>query len=897
MDLVHAIQLERGCSCAWVGGGGKSEYFQKLVMTHREQANAALQREGGRLEPQHRKEIMERLSYLRDTADRSTAAVLSNTCEDENDRAAPAFYAILTGYSDTVEVLMEFGVKLGLGSFKKGTRTAFAADHFAKLKELMGFERAFICGALALPDSALPELPQRSFADLVLCLTRLKIEKQLVRSEAPPHMLQLLEAAFELHPDLHAIQETLLRDFDVLALKRSGLTVTTWWKLITAHIDRMHEFQVVMEEASPDWATSPELPAAGAPPPSSIHGGTNSELSSANPQPVSASRRKVRDKRFSSENPEVAPPSRKWPATVRAQTSKSPTLTQAPSPHELTAPPSTSADQVLDANLVGRLGITQSDADGLAKLSADSIRQALLSALDRGSNAPSPSPKRAPPTILSVALHPSLADQQASLQPLRHAEGEGSRGSSSSSPPSQRESVPQRRHSFGEGTKGSPSSSPSSSPPGERESVQARRHSDGDVSVKGLRFNNSSHSKSPETSRRWRRNPQDAANDKEISMEKIALSRRIGSGGFSTTYKATWRRDGAGADAKPINETVAVKVASCADESFEQWRAELQALTKLSHPNVVRYLGYAATPPTFCIILEFLPGGDLQEALKKPTPAGFTLRIAKGLIAALAYLHKQRLIHRDVKSPNVLIATDAFGQPTPKLTDFGVAIQLSERTVSGGHSLTAETGTYRYMAPEVIRHEPYSTSADIFSYALVLSELIMHREVWGGLAPLQAAAKIALEDERPALPSDVPSPILHIITRAWSTKPEDRPTAAGLVDELEVVADYLTPADHKWLDAPTGHAPNADAARALLRTPTPRSITPQNTPIVKPEAGNDASAMSPAQLSYDAMSRASPSGGHHGEHASSSVSPIAVLIGGAIGFVAAFLLQWLLNKS
>ena len=101
MDLVHAIQLERGCSCAWVGGGGKSEYFQKLVMTHREQANAALQREGGRLEPQHRKEIMERLSYLRDTADRSTAAVLSVLVRTRT-TGRPTL-CDPTGYSDTVK--------------------------------------------------------------------------------------------------------------------------------------------------------------------------------------------------------------------------------------------------------------------------------------------------------------------------------------------------------------------------------------------------------------------------------------------------------------------------------------------------------------------------------------------------------------------------------------------------------------------------------------------------------------------------------------------------------------------------------------------------------------------------------------------------------------------------
>ena len=95
-------------------------------------------------------------------------------------------------------------------------------------------------------------------------------------------------------------------------------------------------------------------------------------------------------------------------------------------------------------------------------------------------------------------------------------------------------------------------------------------------------------------------------------------------------------------------------------DSVEQWQSEIRALTRLSHPNIVRYLGSVTSEKTRAVVLEFCEAGDLWNALRSPTPPGFTLHVARGLAAALAYLHGMRLMHRDIKSPNVLMAA-----PTP----------------------------------------------------------------------------------------------------------------------------------------------------------------------------------------------------------------------------------------
>ena len=218
-----------------------------------------------------------------------------------------------------------------------------------------------------------------------------------------------------------------------------------------------------------------------------------------------------------------------------------------------------------------------------------------------------------------------------------------------------------------------------------------------------------------------------------ISFDDLAFVRRIGQGGFSKTYLAElYIQAGSRSSSPPTTryaeimsadmskrrsartsggKLVAVKVASAEPDSLGQWRSEMAALTKLSHPNIVRYFGFVRTPPMHCLVLEYCEGGDLCERMRKPTPPGFLFDVGIGVASALAYLHERRLMHRDVKSGNVLLLSDGI---TPKLTDFGVATMLPDLTVtahahgSASRHLTAETGTYRWMAPEVITHQPYS---------------------------------------------------------------------------------------------------------------------------------------------------------------------------------------------
>uniref|UniRef100_M4BAK4 Protein kinase domain-containing protein n=1 Tax=Hyaloperonospora arabidopsidis (strain Emoy2) TaxID=559515 RepID=M4BAK4_HYAAE len=147
-------------------------------------------------------------------------------------------------------------------------------------------------------------------------------------------------------------------------------------------------------------------------------------------------------------------------------------------------------------------------------------------------------------------------------------------------------------------------------------------------------------------------------------------------------------------------------------------------------------------------------------------------------------------MHRDLKSGNVLI--DSHG--TAKISDFGLSCVLE---IGSSSNLTAETGTYRWMAPEVIRHEPYSTKADVYSFGIVLWELLARDQPFRGLTPIQAAFAVARQHMRPALPRQTPVMIGELIEHCWHHDPARRPDFDSILEALPLVKRSLKKRDFK----------------------------------------------------------------------------------------------------
>ncbi|KAF8683608.1 hypothetical protein HU200_044529 [Digitaria exilis] len=261
------------------------------------------------------------------------------------------------------------------------------------------------------------------------------------------------------------------------------------------------------------------------------------------------------------------------------------------------------------------------------------------------------------------------------------------------------------------------------------------------------------------------------------------FSHKLGSGSFGSVYKGTL----------PNHTAIAVKRLEGSAQGEKQFRTEVRTLGTIQHVNLVRLRGFCATRDERLLVYDYMPNGSLASVLS--SGHGFRLLdwrarfgIMSGVARGLAYLHEQcheRIVHCDVKPENILLDAGFC----PKVADFGMA-KLIVRDFS--KALTTTRGTVGYLAPEWILGLPITAKADVFSYGMMLLELISgrrNRDAAGAgrrYFPLWAATKVregqflALLDERLAGDADVEE-----LGRACNQSEAVRPTMGQVVQVLE----------------------------------------------------------------------------------------------------------------
>ncbi|CAM9176832.1 unnamed protein product [Laminaria digitata] len=187
---------------------------------------------------------------------------------------------------------------------------------------------------------------------------------------------------------------------------------------------------------------------------------------------------------------------------------------------------------------------------------------------------------------------------------------------------------------------------------------------------------------------------------------------RIGEGSFGKVYKGRRKHTG---------QTVALKFISKHGKSakdIRNLRQEIAILRTLNHENIILMFDAFETEREFCVVTEYAQG-ELFEILQDDhtLPEAQVQKIAKQLVQALHYLHSNRVIHRDMKPQNILVG--AHGRV--KLCDFGFARAMSSNTVV----LTSIKGTPLYMAPELVKEQPYDLTVDLWSLGVILYELLV----------------------------------------------------------------------------------------------------------------------------------------------------------------------------
>ncbi|XP_031116153.1 serine/threonine-protein kinase STY46-like [Ipomoea triloba] len=258
--------------------------------------------------------------------------------------------------------------------------------------------------------------------------------------------------------------------------------------------------------------------------------------------------------------------------------------------------------------------------------------------------------------------------------------------------------------------------------------------------------------------------------DWEIDRRLLKIGKKIASGSCGDLYRGVY-----------LGLDVAVKVLRSEhlnDSLKKEFAQEVAILRQVQHKNVVRFIGACSKPPLLCIVTEYMSGGSLYDYLHRyhnTLKLSQLLRFAIDVCKGMEYLHQNNIIHRDLKTANLLIDEDKV----VKVADFGVARFQSKEGV-----MTAETGTYRWMAPEVINHQAYDQRADVFSFAIVLWELATAKVPYNTMTPLQAAVGVR-QGLRPEIPTDSHPKLVELMQRSWKEGPSDRPSFSDLRVQLE----------------------------------------------------------------------------------------------------------------
>ncbi|KAE8687552.1 Receptor-like serine/threonine-protein kinase ALE2 [Hibiscus syriacus] len=289
------------------------------------------------------------------------------------------------------------------------------------------------------------------------------------------------------------------------------------------------------------------------------------------------------------------------------------------------------------------------------------------------------------------------------------------------------------------------------------------------------------------------------ASDMERATDNFDDSRVLGEGGFGRVYSGVIE-DGT---------KVAVKVLKRDDQQGgREFLAEVEMLSRLHHRNLVKLIGICTEERNRCLVYELVPNGSVESHLRGVDKKSaslewdYRIKIALGSARGLAYLHEDsspRVIHRDFKSGNILLEHDF----TPKVSDFGLARTAMDE--EGRHISTRVMGTFGYVAPEYAMTGHLLVKSDVYSYGVVLLELLTGRKPVDMTQPpgqenLVAWARPLLATKEglqtiidPSLGSDVPlesvAKVAAIASMCVQPEVSHRPFMGEVVQALKLVCN------------------------------------------------------------------------------------------------------------
>uniref|UniRef100_A0A672M587 dual-specificity kinase n=1 Tax=Sinocyclocheilus grahami TaxID=75366 RepID=A0A672M587_SINGR len=253
----------------------------------------------------------------------------------------------------------------------------------------------------------------------------------------------------------------------------------------------------------------------------------------------------------------------------------------------------------------------------------------------------------------------------------------------------------------------------------------------------------------------------------------------IGSGFFSEVYKVRHRAS---------DQVMALKMNKLSSNRANMLR-EVQLMNRLSHPNILRFMGVCVQEGQLHALIEYINGGNLEQLLDSNKYLSWTTRVklASEIAMGLSYLHSKGIFHRDLTSKNCLIKSDENGY-TAIVGDFGLAEKIPSHDFEG--EKLSVVGSPFWMAPEVLRDEHYNEKADVFSYGIILCEIIARIQADPDYLPRTENFGLDYHAFQHMV-GDCPPDFLQLAFNCCNMDPKLRPSFPDIVKRLEEIQKKL----------------------------------------------------------------------------------------------------------
>jgi serine/threonine protein kinase len=263
-----------------------------------------------------------------------------------------------------------------------------------------------------------------------------------------------------------------------------------------------------------------------------------------------------------------------------------------------------------------------------------------------------------------------------------------------------------------------------------------------------------------------------------VQASEVVKLNKLGTGSFGDVWRGTCRE-----------QPVAIKILHRQDFDAKQmqvFKREVEVLSQIFHPNVCLFMGACFEKGSMMIVSELISRGDLEKMLRdKNLELALFVRMQMAIEAArgMTWLHygDPAFVHRDVKPANFLV-TENYNI---KITDFGLS-QATAQGCSLRDGKEGARGTPLWMAPEVLEGKEFSTSADVYSFGIVLWEIFTRKEPFNQFRNYQKFKEaVVKQGVRPRIPPECPPSLQQLIERCWAADPLMRPNMVTILDELE----------------------------------------------------------------------------------------------------------------